>query len=116
MLKVYTSYNCTSCKKVMKWLEEHGIAYSEYNFFGKDLTDHEVRYILMHTTNGFEDIISERSKIYVRNAEVIKDMKTKELIEFIVENPSVLKRPIIVDDVTEMLLVGYNLMEINALI
>ncbi len=35
-------------------------------------------------------------------------MTTKELINFIIENPSMLKRPIIVDDVTESVKVGYS--------
>ncbi|MGL4588655.1 MAG: Spx/MgsR family RNA polymerase-binding regulatory protein [Mycoplasmatales bacterium] len=108
MLKVYTSYNCTSCKKATSWLEEHGFAYEEFNFFSKDLTVEEVKYMLKFTENGFEDIVSERSKIYERYAGQIAQMKIKDLIHFIIANPSMLKRPIIVDDVTSTVVVGYN--------
>ncbi len=113
MLTIYTSYNCTSCKKAMEWLKKHGIAHEEYNFFSRDLTNEEVKNMLRFTSNGFEEIVSERSKIYTRYKEQIIDMKTSELITFIIENPSILKRPILVDDVTETVKVGFNEEDLN---
>lgn len=113
MLTIYTSYNCASCKKAMTWLQTHGIAHEEYNFFSRDLTQEEVRNMLKFTTTGFEDIVSERSKIYTRYRDDIVEMKTSELITFIIENPSILKRPILVDDVTESVKVGFNAEELN---
>lgn len=113
MLKIYTSYNCSSCKTAMKWLKKHGIVHEEYNFFSRDLTEAEVMDMLKYTENGFEDIVSERSKMYNKYKEQIEDMTTKELIDFIVENPSVLKRPIVVDDVTQEIKVGFNEGEFN---
>ncbi len=113
MLTIYTSYNCASCKKSMQWLKDHGIAHEEYNFFSRDLTHEEVKNMLRFTTTGFEDIVSERSKIYIRYKEEIFNMKTSELIDFIIENPSILKRPILVDDVTETVKVGFNEEELN---
>lgn len=108
MLTIYTSYNCASCKKAMTWLHKHGIAHEEYNFFSRDLTRDEVTNMLKYTASGFEEIVSERSKIYARYKDDIIDMKTSELIEFIIENPSMLKRPILVDDVTKSIKVGFN--------
>ncbi len=108
MLKVYTSYNCSSCKKTMAWLEEQGIEYENYNFFSKSLTKEEILYILKYTENGFEDIISERSKVYELHKEELNQMTVNDYIDFIIDHPSILKRPIIVDDVTENILIGYN--------
>lgn len=113
MLKVYTSYNCTSCKKTMEWLNSKGISYEEYNFFSKDLNFEELKYILKYSENGFEDIISERSKIFHSYKDVINDFKTTELIDFIIERPSILKRPILVDDVTASLIIGFNEQEME---
>lgn len=113
MLTIYTSYNCASCKKAMSWLNEHGIAHEEYNFFSRDLTQEEVHNMLKFTTTGFEEIVSERSKIYTRYKEKILHMKTSELVNFIIENPSILKRPILVDDITKSVKVGFNEEELN---
>lgn len=108
MLKVYTSYNCSSCRKVMDWFHEYGLVFEEYNFFARGLTEQEVIHILKYADNGFEDVISERSKIFAKYKDEIKEMTTKELINFIVLHPSVLKRPIIVDEATETIMSGYN--------
>lgn len=108
MLKIYTSYNCSSCKKAMSWLDDSGIHFEEYNFFSRGLNENEVRQMLKYATNGFEDVVSERSSVYKRHVTAIEEMSTKQLIDFIIEYPAILKRPIIVDDVTEMILVGYN--------
>ncbi len=100
----------------MNWLGSNGIGYDEYNFFSKGLTESEVRFILKYAHNGFEDVISERSNIYVRYSEKMKDMTTSQLIEFIIDFPAVLKRPLIVDEVTEQILVGYNANDLEDLL
>ena len=57
-------------------------------------------------TNNLYDIFSVDGSTYLTNKERIPDMKISELIEFIKENPSLLKYPILVDknNVTS----GYN--------
>lgn len=108
MLRVYTSYNCSSCKKATKWLEENGFVYEQVNFFSRGLLESDVQFILKYARNGFEDVISERSKIYGKYKESVCQMTTKDLIQFIIDNPSILKRPIIVDDVCETMITGFN--------
>lgn len=114
MLKVYTSYNCSSCKKTLDWLEKRGIEYEEYNFFSKSMTEEELKYILKFTENGFEDIISERSKVYETYKDKITDLSVSKYIDLIIDHPAILKRPIIVDDVTDNLVVGYNKYDMDA--
>jgi len=92
----------------MTWLKANGIGYEEYNFFSQDLTEEEVKNMLKYAHNGFEDIISERSKIYLKYKEQLENMTIKELINFIIANPSILKRPLLVDHAMEIILVGYN--------
>ncbi len=116
MLKVYTSYSCSSCKKVLSWLKEEGIIYEEINFLGKGLIQEDINFMLKYAHNGFEDIISNRSRIFQKNEENLKEMTTIELINFIINNPSILKRPILVDDVTQKLIVGYNDINLEELV
>ncbi|MCD8209234.1 MAG: Spx/MgsR family RNA polymerase-binding regulatory protein [Coprobacillus sp.] len=111
MLKIYTTPSCSSCKKVKQWLEEQGIPYVEKNIFASALNEKELTEILSLTENGTDDIISKRSRIIRENNIDIDSMSIKELIEFIKANPSVLKRPIILDD--KKFQVGYNPDEIT---
>nr|MCR5422417.1 transcriptional regulator Spx [Bacilli bacterium] len=58
-----------------------------------------------------DDIISTRSKVIKDNNIDIDSMKLNELMDFIIENPTILKRPIIVSDME--LQVGYNVDDIT---
>lgn len=114
MIKIYTSPSCSSCRKVKKWFEEQKIPYVEKNIFAISLNETELKDILSKSENGTEDIISPRSKILKEKGLELDDMTIKDLIGFIRENPSVLKRPIMVDD--RRIQVGYNEEEIRTFI
>lgn len=113
-VKIYTSPSCASCRKAKKWLNEYGIDYVEKNIFVSKLSKEELKSILEKTVHGFEDIISTRSKIFKEKELDIEDMTINDLLEFIEHNPSVLKRPIIIDD--RRLQIGYNDEEIRVFI
>lgn len=106
MIKIYTSPSCSSCRKVKKWFDEQEIPYVEKNIFSASLREEELQDILKKSENGTEDIISTRSKIIKDNNVDVDSMSVKELIRFIRDNPSVLKRPIMVDD--RKIQVGYD--------
>ena len=111
MLKVYTSPSCSSCRKVKEFLKESNIPFIEKNILSSVLNEAELKDILAKSENGVDDIISKRSKIIKENNIDIDSMKISELIEFIRNNPTVLKRPIIVND--RLIQVGYNNEEIR---
>lgn len=106
MVTIFTTPSCSSCRKAKKWLEEYNIEYNEKNLMTTKITEKDINDILKNTENGFDDIISRRSKVFIENNLDVDNMTVKELKEFIINNPSVLKRPIIVDD--KKIQVGYN--------
>lgn len=114
MIQIYTTPSCSSCRKAKKWFEEHRIEYREKNIFNIKLTRDDIFLMLKNTENGFEDIISTRSKIFQEQNLDIDDMTMSELTNFIIQNPSVLRRPIIIED--SKLQVGYNEDEIRTFI
>lgn len=114
MIRIYTSPSCSSCRKVKKWFEEQKIPYEEKNIFSSILDEKELKEILAKSENGTDDIISKRSKIIKENNIDIEEMTISEMINFIRDNPSVLKRPIMVDD--SKIQVGYNSEEIRVFI
>ena len=106
MIRIFTSPSCSSCRKVKAWFDEQKIPYEAVNIFGDDFTKDDIRELIAKSENGTDDIISPRSKIVQENHINFDDMKVSELVDFIKANPSVLKRPIIVDD--RRIQVGYN--------
>ena len=114
MIKIYTSPSCSSCRKAKDFFKKEEIPYQEKNIFVATLNDEELKDMLTKSENGTEDIISTRSKIIKEKNVDVESMTIKELITFIRENPSVLKRPIMVDD--RKIQVGYNPEEIRVFI
>ena len=112
MIVIYTSPGCASCRKVRNWLKDHNLEYVEKNIFNTMLNEKEIKYLLSRTDNGSDDLIYKRSKIVRENNLDIDSMKVDELAKFVVNNPSVLKRPIIIDDVN--LQFGFDSEEIDA--
>ena len=86
----------------------------EKNIFSTILRKEELVELLERSENGTDDIISKRSKVIKESDVDVEDMSLNELISFIQENPSVLKRPIMLDE--RRFQVGYNSEEIRAFI
>ncbi len=114
MITIYTTSSCSSCRRAKKWMDEHKIEYREVNLFVKELTLEELSYILQRTENGTDDIISKRSKVIMEGKHDIDSMTLKELLKFLQDNPSAIRRPIIIDE--RHFQVGYNGDEIRAFI
>lgn len=114
MIQIYTTPSCSSCRKAKKWLEQHQIEYKEKNIFNIQLSRDDIMMMLKNTENGFEDIISTRSKIFQELNIDIEEMPMNDMIDFVIENPSVLRRPIIIEDAKMQ--VGYNEDEIRTFI
>lgn len=114
MIRIYTTPSCSSCRKAKKWLEEHRLDYEEKNLFSHRITLEDISLMLKNAENGFDDIISTRSKVFKDSQLDPDSMTVSELKEFIIDNPSVLKRPIIIED--EKMQVGYNDEEIRVFV
>ncbi len=112
MVTVYTSPSCTSCRKAKAWLEEHHIPYKERNINSKPLSIDEIKNILRYTEYGTEEIISTKSKVYQNLSYDINDLPLDALYKFIQQHPSIMKRPILIDD--KRMQVGFNEEEIRS--
>lgn len=106
MIKIYTSPSCLSCRKVKRYFTKYNIPFVEKNILHTQLTKEDIFRMLVNSENGFEDIISLRSKVFKEQNIQLEKMKINELVEFIIANPTILKRPIIVTD--NEIQVGYN--------
>lgn len=106
MIQIYTTPSCASCRKAKKWFDSYNIPYYEKNIFSIKLAKDDIYKMLQNSENGFDDIISTRSKIFKEKKLEPENMTISQMIDFIIAYPSVLKRPIIISE-TE-LQVGYN--------
>lgn len=112
MITLFLSPSCTSCRKARAWLSKHEVAFEEHNIITSPLNKEELLLILSFTENGTEDIISTRSKVFQKLAIDVDELSTSSLMELISENPSLLRRPIILDK--KRMQIGFNEDEIRA--
>jgi regulatory protein spx len=108
---MYVSPSCTSCRKAKRWFEERNIPYTERNLLQRPLQIDELRHILSLSLEGTEEIVSTRSKVYRDMNIDIEELTLKELVELLRENPSMLRKPLVIDE--KRLLIGYNEEEIR---
>ncbi|MFJ5760300.1 transcriptional regulator SpxA [Neobacillus sp. NPDC093182] len=111
MVTVFTTPSCGSCRKTKAWFEEHQIDYIERNILANPLTIDEIKSILRLTEEGTDEIISTNSKVFQELNVDIESLPLNALYKLIINNPKMLRRPIIIDE--KRLQVGYNEDEIS---
>ena len=106
MIKLYTATANSSSQKVRKWLKDHQLEYQEIDLSKEELTKEEVLAIFSLTEEGSEDVITRRGKAIKSLKEDFYSLTIKELIQAIIENPMLLRQPLIIDN--NHLQVGYH--------
>lgn len=112
MITLFLSPSCTSCRKARAWLTKHEVPFQEHNIITSPLSREELMSVLSFTENGTEDIISTRSKVFQKLDIDVDEMSISELIQLIADNPSLLRRPILLDK--KRMQIGFNEDEIRA--
>ncbi|KRO28893.1 negative regulator of proteolysis [Lactiplantibacillus fabifermentans DSM 21115] len=90
----------------------NNIPFNERDIIANPLDRDELKQILRLTENGFEDIVSTRSKAFKALHIDLSDLGFNQLLDLLVEKPQLLKRPIIYDG--RRLQIGYNEEDIRA--
>ncbi|EKF50467.1 Spx/MgsR family RNA polymerase-binding regulatory protein [Lactococcus garvieae] len=106
MIKLYTATANSSSQKVRKWLKDHQLEYQEIDLSKEELTKEEVLAIFSLTEEGSEDVITRRGKAIKSLKEDFYSLTIKELIQAIIDNPMLLRQPLIIDN--NHLQVGYH--------
>ncbi|MGH1403691.1 MAG: ArsC family reductase [Alphaproteobacteria bacterium] len=105
MITIYGIKNCDTVKKALKWLDAHGIAYTFHNYKkqGADL-DALTKAIEQH---GWDKAINKRGTTWRNLSEEIKSTTNEQsALELGMENPSVIKRPLLM--IGDMTYLGFS--------
>lgn len=102
----YSYPSCTSCRKTKKWLKSNNITFQEKHIFRETPNHDEMMKILSMTTEGIDEILATRSQTFKDLGIDVNELTVSELIKLIIEEPKLLRRPIITSG--NKLIVGYN--------
>ncbi|NLS61304.1 Spx/MgsR family RNA polymerase-binding regulatory protein [Lactiplantibacillus plantarum] len=111
-VNLYYSTSSKSSRSARAWLVENNIPFNERDIIANPLDRDELKQILRLTENGFEDLVSTRSKAFKALHIDLSDLGFNQLLDLLVEKPQLLKRPIIYDG--RRLQIGYNEEDIRA--
>lgn len=91
---VYEKPTCTTCRKLNKLFEENGVDYRKVNYFIEPLTVEKLRGLLGKANLSAFDVVRKNESVY-RDLKIAEVKEEAELVKLIVENPSILQRPIV---------------------
>lgn len=105
MIKVFGIKNCDTMKKTFRWFEAHGIDYQFIDYKKEAPTEALAKSFLAN--HHWETIINKRGTTWRKLDDVRKQsMDAIQAVSLMVEQPSIIKRPIVQQDNT--LIVGYD--------
>jgi arsenate reductase len=103
--KIYGIKNCDSTKKTFVWLDKHGVAY-DFHDYKKSGADEAVLKAAIKA-HGWENVINRKGTTWRALPEKLRtDMTEKSALAAALDNPSLVKRPLIVSG--KDILLGYD--------
>jgi Spx/MgsR family transcriptional regulator len=95
--------NCDTIKKARKWLEIEGIEYQFHDYKKDGLTAEMLNSWIADL--GWEALVNKRGTTWRKLPEDVKEsIDQASAIEIMLENTSIIKRPLLVDDANNKLL------------
>lgn len=105
MITLYGIKNCDTVKKARKWLDEHHAAYRFHDYKVEGVDEKTLRGWVREL--GWEALLNTRGTTWRRFPEDLKqDMDEEKAIQIMLQNPSVIKRPVL--DLGNERRVGFN--------
>lgn len=105
MLKIYGIKACDTMKKAFTWLDQHGIAYEFHDYKKAGAPEKQLRQWIRKL--GWETVINKRGTTWKKLPETVRaGMDAESAVAAALENPSLIKRPII--EQGTILLAGFD--------
>lgn len=93
-ITVYEKPTCTTCRNLNKLFKENGVDYRAVNYFIEPLTEAKLRDLLGKANLSAFEVVRKNEAVY-KDLKIAEVKNEDELIKLIVENPSILQRPIV---------------------
>ncbi len=114
MLQVYGIPNCDTMKKARRWLDDHAIEYEFHDYKKKGIDESLLRKWIDQV--GWEVLLNRRGMMWRKLDETKKQNIDKtSAIGIMLDTPSIIKRPVLVDE-NQNILVGFKENEYRGLL
>ena len=94
MTAIYGIKNCDTMKKAMNWLETRNIPFTFHDYKKDGVPENLLRKSL--AAHGWEKVLNRRGTTWRNLSEELKaEMNDRNAIQVAVQNPSLIKRPLL---------------------
>ena len=105
MITMYGIPNCDTIKKARNWLKDNDVNYDFHNYKKDGVPEKELSQWVK--TVGWEVLLNKRGTTWRKLDDKTKDnINEKSAIKIMLDNPSIIKRPVIANGKT--ILVGFT--------
>ena len=113
MISLYVHPTCTSCRKAVALFDDAGATVERRDYFKDRFTVEELTAVLARAGRTPAEMLSTRARAYRDLGIAGGDLSDDELIGLMVEEPTLLRRPLAVADGQST--VGFNAAALTAL-
>ncbi len=97
MIKIYHNPRCKKSRSGLDYLKKKGVEFELVEYMKGHFTQSSIKEVLAKLNFSPQEIIREQEDIYKKQFKG-KKFTNEEWIKIIVENPNLIKRPIVVKD------------------
>ncbi|MCI5073021.1 Spx/MgsR family RNA polymerase-binding regulatory protein [bacterium] len=99
-LKLYWHPNCTSCKKALKFLDQHKIDYTLIDLREKAPTKKELKAMMLNYPEAEKKLFNTSGQVYRQNnyKEKIAGFSKNDIINELTQNGLLIKRPFLLKE------------------
>lgn len=113
MISLYVHPTCSSCRRAAALIGEAGAKVERRDYFTDRFTTEELTAVLARAQRTPSEMLSTRAKAYKDLGIADRERSDDELIALMVEEPTLLRRPLAVGNGQST--VGFNAMALTAL-
>ncbi len=97
MIKIYHNPRCKKSRAGLQYLEGKGVEFELVEYLKENLTEAELKDIMMKLNTSPFEMVRTQEEIYKKQLKG-KEFTDEEWIKIMVENPKLIKRPIVEKD------------------
>ena len=95
MIKVLHNNTCSKSRAILEHLDENNVPFEIIDFIETPLTELELKTLLKKLNTDVQGLIRKNDRLY-QERYMGKDFSEDEWIKILVENPSLIQRPILI--------------------
>lgn len=95
MIKVLHNNTCSKSRSILEHLDENNVPFEIIDFIETPLTELELKTLLKKLNTDVQGLIRKNDMLY-QERYMGKDFSEDEWIKILVENPSLIQRPILI--------------------